>query len=90
MNLKLRINILVFTLNELIDKLKQSLNNTNIVRELDFIEGQNNYITVLINDIKHYCKEVKDFEINHEKVNFKATVNFVFQILNTVLTKKII
>ena len=87
---KTPINVLIYSLKELINKFEidnKAHNSNEILKSFAFIEGQANFISILIHDINDYCKDLKDFEICLDTVDVKNITEFVFQILNTLVNK---
>jgi signal transduction histidine kinase/CheY-like chemotaxis protein len=63
------------------------LNIEEHINDYKFIEGQANYISMLIHDINDYCKEIKDFEYNIDDFCIRDVIQFVAQILFTLINK---
>jgi len=90
---KTPVTSLIESVKKLINKKNSSvnyiLNIEEYINDYKFIEGQANYITMLIHDINDYCKEIKDFEYNIDDFYIRDVIQFVAQILFTLINKNI-
>ena len=91
---KTPISSLIYSLKDLVKILKKSERNnegsySDIAKSISFIEGQANFISILIHDINDYCKNISEFEINLDRVNLREIINFSIQILNTLINRDI-
>ena len=85
---KTPINTLIYSINELIRnyKGKNSIDQNNS-NDFEFIEGQANFISILIHDINDYCKNINEIEIYLDQFDLRKVLDFAFQILNTLINR---
>ena len=86
---KTPISSLIYSVKDLVNGLPKNINchGQDISHKINFIEGQANFLSILIHDINDYCKDIKDFDINIESVKIRDSVNFCFEILNSLVKK---
>jgi len=81
---KTPLNSLIYSVKQLIPKFNL---DDQVENDIKFIEGQANFLSILIHDINDYCKEIDDFDINLDDIIIREILIFAFNILECLISQ---